>query len=108
MELANNPFVDDPLLSIERDIIAWHRATFPDVTVDDIETKFYEERGEFEYEVDADLSFFSDDAAVEFADMCIVYMTGLAKLGKKPLSEIIKDKMAINRTRKWNKNGERV
>jgi NTP pyrophosphatase (non-canonical NTP hydrolase) len=96
-----NPFVDDPLLSIERDIIAWHSATFPDVTVMDIQEKLYEEI----MELNSPTSF--ANLIEEIADVCVVAIALLDREGKT-LSGAIKDKMAINRTRRWNKNGERV
>ena len=101
MELAKNPFTDDPLCSIEREIIAWHRATFPDVSVMDIQEKLYEEI----MELQSPTSF--DNLIEEIADVCIVAIALLDREGKT-LSGAIKDKMAINRTRKWTKNGERV
>ena len=49
-------------------------------------------------------------AAKEFADMCIVYMAGLARSNLPPLSKYIADKLEINKARTWGPeiaNGDR-
>ena len=96
---------------IENQIVEWHRATFPRATLGAIFEKFEEEYREF-YDESCELEeIFRDHAIEEFADMCIVYMAGLAKLGRPSLFSYISAKLEINKARKWGKetaNGDRI
>lgn len=95
---------------IEKEVIEWHKSIFPNATDDAISQKFREESYEFEIESQKYRDFFSATATEEFADMCIVYMGGLAKRGKPTLTEIIRCKLDINKARVWgpeNKDGSR-
>jgi len=99
------------LEGVEKEVVAWHRKTFPNATVEAISDKFDEESGEFfDVVLHNGLNYFSDEAAAEFADKCIVYMAGLAKLGKPSLTSLIAAKLAINKGREWgaeSENGDR-
>jgi hypothetical protein len=98
------------LLDIENQVMEWHRKTFPNATFDAIAMKFEEEYEEFCNAIDFTDSFFQPETREEFADMCIVYMAGLNKLGLPSLSQLISDKLEINKKRKLGKetkNGDR-
>jgi len=96
---------------VEKEVVEWHRETFPAATIDAIEIKFHEETIEFcDAAGDESGEIFNDESMEEFADMCIVYMAGLAKLGKPFLTSLIAAKLAINKGREWGKeteNGDR-
>jgi hypothetical protein len=96
---------------IEKQVINWHQETFPNATIMAIKAKFSEEVAEFNNSFDYYTSdLFNDESIEEFADMCIVYMSGLAKLGKPSLTSIIAAKLEINKARIWGKevgNGDR-
>jgi len=91
------------LHDIEKEVVAWHRETFPNATMQAITAKFDEEIHEMADEIVADDgdNIFCDAAAAEFADMCIVYMAGLDRLGKPSLSSLIAAKLAVNKGREW-------
>lgn len=90
----------------EKEVISFHRETFPNATIKAIAEKFDEEFDEFYSECLDTLDVFADSAMVEFADMCIVYMAGLDRIGKTTLSALIQAKLEINKSRVWGKETE--
>lgn len=93
--------------NIEKQVIEWHNKQFLLSTVEDIANKFEEEYGEFDLAEFETGSYFSNESIEEFTDMCIVFIAGLAKLGKPSLAKHIARKLEINKNRKWNKDGSR-
>ena len=47
------------------------------------------------------------DIEEEFVDCCIVFISRQAKGKRKPLSQLISEKLEINKKRKWNPDGSR-
>jgi len=88
------------LEGVEKDVVAWHRETFPNATIKSIEEKFDEEEIEFILETMDNNGCFCDKAASEFADMCIVYMAGLAKIGKQSLTSLIVARLSLMKQNK--------
>ena len=85
------------LEGIEKQVAEWHREVFPSATIQAIVNKFYEEYEEF----NSTGILFTKENMEEFADMCIVYMAALNKIGLPSLSQLISDKLEINKKRIW-------
>lgn len=96
---------------IEKDVLEWHSKTFPKATIRAIVDKMYEEWREFDDEAcRSGMDIFDGESAEEFVDMCIVFIAGRNKLNLSPLSELIRNKLEINKKRSWGKeteNGDR-
>ena len=90
---------------IEKQVIDWHLATFPNATGDAIISKLFEEINEFANEIYSteEIDPFTPRAIEEFADVCIVFMAGLARFNYPHLTEYISKKMETNKKRKWGK-----
>jgi NTP pyrophosphatase (non-canonical NTP hydrolase) len=89
---------------IEKAVVFWQKETFPTSTIIGVDEKLGEEISELfvAWEKGTDI-----DIEEEFADCCIVFITRQAKGKRKPLSQLISEKMEINRKRKWNHDGSR-
>jgi phosphoribosyl-ATP pyrophosphohydrolase len=92
------------MIDIEKEVLEWHRKTFPNATNQAVYEKLWEEVDELKQScID------SNNIAGEIADVCIVSITLLDRFGMS-LSEIIKDKLEINKRRNWGEeteNGDR-
>lgn len=89
---------------IEKEVLAWHRETFPNATTEACYEKLREESQEL-------LEAFTGPESIEdeIADVCIVAISLLNRFGMS-LSGIIKNKLEINKCRKWgeeDENGDR-
>jgi len=83
---------------IEKEVLEWHRETFPNATDEAIDDKLQEEVAELNGEI-----YFGDDKgkkANEIADVCIVSIAMLARMHTS-LSAIIAAKLAVNKARTW-------
>ena len=100
------------LSEVEKQVVEWHQGCFPKASIDAIFNKFSEEFEEFQVEYYMQRpDIFDGAAAEEFADMCIVYMSGCAKLNLPSLTQLIAAKLEINKGRMWGSetsNGDRV
>jgi len=85
------------MMDIEKDVCGWYFTVFPKLMVDELEEEFIEKRGKFEGKISDHLAFFTEDAAIEFADMVIVYMRGLKQAGMPSLTQIIYSKIEKQR-----------
>ena len=92
---------------IEKEVIEWHRATFPNATLGAIEKKIAEELYEFGTVINTEGSK-PKDYWNEFADVIITHMAYLAKSsnGEVTLAGIINWKLDINRQREWGEETE--
>lgn len=100
------------MCDIERDVLKWHKNTFPNATIEAVQEKLEEEVGEFFEVVEK-----RDDAKPveywdELADVIIVNMVFVNKTsnGEICLADIIRRKLEINKKRQWGKeteNGDR-
>jgi len=88
------------MTKIEKEVLKWHKATFPNATVKDIADKLLEEIGEV---LSAKTN---NELKEEIADVAIVAIALLDRFGTS-LSEEIKTKHAINKKRVWDSNGKR-
>lgn len=99
-------------------IIAWHRKTFPDATLEGQRIKFEEELNEYNenvtlqeladmYIVACGIARFDSMAAMEYFAVVFKAMRDW-KIAPVPyvLQEIVNKKMEKNRKRVWNKTGE--
>jgi hypothetical protein len=87
---------------VEKQVIEWHKTTFPRASTDAIFNKFSEEMMEFEDEILVSMpNIFEGKTAEEFVDMIIVFMAARAKHNLPPLSELIAQKLEVNKNRAW-------
>jgi len=92
------------MTDIEKEVITWHKETFPNATTHAILAKLDEELDELQESDEL------DNFIEEIADVAIVAITFLNRQGTS-LSEQIKYKLAINKSRNWGRelpNGDRV
>jgi len=80
---------------IEKEVLEWHRATFPRANGEAINKKFFEEVKELYASLRGE-----GNTIEELADVCIVGIVLLDRIGSS-LSECISNKMAINKARTW-------
>jgi len=94
------------MTELEKDIVAWHKKTFPNATIENVVDKIEEEILEYEQEL------FSSSQSVlrmaeELADVFIVAIRWF-DMHDMSLSEEVARKLEINKGRVWDKNGRRV
>lgn len=82
--------------SIEKEVLEWHKATFPNATEDAVWKKLQEEAIELLDSIKFGIEFTEE----ELADVCIVAIR-LFDFHGMTLFEIIRDKLEINKSRKW-------
>jgi len=91
---------------LQKEIVKWHKETFPNATKKAIEDKLAEECGEL-----TSAAFFltDDHVADEGADVVIVLCSLLDRMNLS-LETIVRRKLEINKKRTWGKetsNGDR-
>ena len=98
---------------IQKQIVKWHNATFPNANDLAILIKLKEESFELYEQVGIDLTYtdseLTDAAQMEIADVIIVACSLLARYGIE-IEDIINAKMDINHMRNWGEetpNGDR-
>lgn len=84
-----------------QDTIAnWHQETFPDVSLEMQVNKMLEEAVELSEAKN------SDEFIEEFADVVIAGTALLSMMGLN-LTDVVADKMSVNRLRTWSQDGSR-
>lgn len=96
---------------IEKEVLAWHRETFPRATFDAISDKIIEEAGELLDAVEYYQRFDDkkQEIPLELADVAIAGIALLNRMGTS-LSAVIAAKLATNKARVWGDqepNGDR-
>ena len=94
--------------NLEKEIVDWQKETFPGLGYDDYLAKLQEEVSELQAAVIGCRNGFStmDNVSEELADVIII-AAGLIHFQGHTLEKEIRKKMAINRLRKWDKEGLR-
>jgi NTP pyrophosphatase (non-canonical NTP hydrolase) len=89
--------------SIEKDVLEWHRETFPRATLDAIQDKLQEELKEFIEVVKGKEKYKPVDYWDELADVIIVNMVYVNRSsnGEVTLEDIVRRKLEINKERTW-------
>lgn len=85
---------NDSLSRLQAEVVQWAEANFPNRTLQSCFMKMYEEIGEFLRE---------PTSAAELADI-FVMLLDIADMQHIDIGAAIRDKMVINRTRKWRQN----
>ena len=99
------------LEDIEKEVLAWHRETFPNATDSAVVHKLKEESNEL-YEAVWYCSYYGidkDEIPAEIADVAIVSIALLSRMNTS-LSAVIAAKLAVNKARTWGpetENGDR-
>ena len=89
---------------MQEQIAKWHRKTFPDATDENVFAKAHEEIIELTWELADSRRYDPELIANEFADVYIVMAALLDRIGGN-MESAIKNKMEINKKRKWTKDG---
>lgn len=100
------------MTDIEQGIIAWHKETFPNATLDAKIDKLKEEVAELNGEL-----FFAEDLQSVLEEVADVFIVAVAIAASRDhfeenvsMSRVIADKMEVNRRRTWGnetENGDR-
>ena len=102
-------------MTLDEDIVEWHKKTFPDITMGELLLKLEEELGELECALGkTDSSFLEEAADVYIVSRALIErfcskigMTicdNITKLDEcDSIMDAVKDKLSKNKKRKWHK-----
>lgn len=91
---------------LQKEITNWHKATFPEATRENVVNKAKEELSELMAELDDYVphEVRLENVIEESADVVIIISALLGRLGVN-LNAAVRDKMNINKKRKWSADG---
>lgn len=98
-------------MTVDKDIVEWHKKTFPDITMGELLLKLEEELGELRGALGKnDLDFMEEAADVYIVSRAlkerfnsIIGLHFCHTTKSKELTKAIKDKLAKNKKRIWHK-----